>query len=205
MNTEALYLAGFAFPVENLGPGRRVAMWVEGCSLDCPGCMSPEIFRQRHPVPVQEATRQILRLLTEADGLTISGGEPFQQASTLAEVIRRLRVVRPVEVLVYTGYELEEILAGPPAGRELLRLVDVLIDGRFELSTANTKQWRGSDNQRVHLLTERSRRYAGEAERLFPTPRVLHLQPLDSFRVRIIGIPERGRRIRPMLQVRKVR
>ena len=191
MNAQLLYFAGLAFPVENLGPGRRVVIWLEGCSLNCSGCMSPDLFARKHPVGVGEVARQTLAHLEVADGLTISGGEPFQQPAAVTSLVRHLRELLPVEVLVYSGLTKEEILAGSAAQRDLLRLVDILIDGRFESTVSNTKHWRGSDNQRVHLLSDRARKYAGLTDRPFPPKRVLHVQPLEGMRVRLIGIPER--------------
>jgi len=133
----------------------------------------------------------LLPLLREADGLTISGGEPFEQAGPLMKLLRALSAVQP-EVLVYTGYSLAELQrhGGPIA--QLLERIDILIDGPYRADLPNTLQWRGSDNQQVHLLTKRAQQYAGRENMFMPESRPLQVQMLDSTRYRIIGIPQAG-------------
>ncbi len=154
-----LEYAGCAYPVEGLGPGKRLAMWVYGCRRRCDGCISPELQGPGERQPLDKVIADLLPWLPAADGLTISGGEPFNQASALATLIRALREERDIEVLMYTGYLLEELQQRPETAG-LLALVDLLVDGPFIQAAANTLQWRGSDNQRIHLLTPRAQQYA---------------------------------------------
>ena len=145
-----LEYAGCAYPVEGLGPGKRLAMWVYGCARHCAGCISPELQPHGTPWPLPAVIADLQSWLPLADGLSISGGEPFAQAAALADLIRELRAQRDLEVLLYTGYLLEELRDRADAA-ELLALCDLLIDGPFLQAAANTLQWRGSDNQRVHF------------------------------------------------------
>lgn len=189
-SSELLDYDGCAYPVEGLGPGRRVALWVRGCRRHCPECIAPELWAPGTPTPVADVAAELLPLLAGADGLTISGGEPFDQASALRTLVALLRVHHDVEVLVYTGYRREELADGEAAA--LLDAIDLLIDGPYDRDVPNTLGWRGSDNQRVHLLSPRAARYAALATAPMPDQRPLQVQMLGATRYRLIGIPRRG-------------
>ncbi len=183
---------GYAEGVLGLGPGNRVALWVRGCDRHCPGCIAPELWKGGDKTPVEEVASLLVGPLTRADGLTISGGEPFLQAEALTALIGLVRRQVETEVLVYTGYTVEELRAGPPAWRKLLSNIDILIDGPYIEEEANTLRWRGSDNQRVHLLTPKALRHNGVQDLKWPEHRSLSVQMLSPTRFRLIGIPERG-------------
>ena len=184
--------AGSAFPVEGLGPGRRVAMWVRGCGKRCAGCIAPELWLPGEPTPVARVADELLPLVAQADGLTISGGEPFDQAEALCALLEALRGVYDIETLIYTGYHYDELTAREGAVARLLNIIDILIDGPFERDHPNTLQWRGSDNQCVRLLSARAQRYAEVIDQPMPAQRPLQVQMLSSSRFRLIGIPRRG-------------
>ena len=179
-------------PVHSLGPGERVCLWVQGCSRGCPGCIAPEL--QPHS-GCRADERLLADILTETagrcgcDGLTVSGGDPFEQAEALA---RLLPLVRGAfrDILVYTGFLLEEIRAGRcgPAGADCLKWIDVLIDGPY-IRERNVPgcALRGSDNQTVHFLSPGRK---GPYEAYMRRGRVL-----ESFshggEVILTGIPDR--------------
>lgn len=82
-------------------------------------------------------------------GVTFSGGEPFAQAEGYLELAKALKE-RGYEVASYSGYTFEQLLNGTPAQRELLRYLDVLIDGPFILAEKSLEvPFRGSRNQRI--------------------------------------------------------
>jgi anaerobic ribonucleoside-triphosphate reductase activating protein len=142
-----------------LGPGMRFVVWVQGCTLRCPGCVSPDTHRLEGGQLVQ-VERLASRILgSRIDGITISGGEPMLQAAALCELVLILRKKSPdLTFLCYTGYTLECLRAtGNRDQRSLLGLLDCLIDGPFlETEQQNPPlRWRGSQNQKVHLLTPR--------------------------------------------------
>lgn len=152
-------------PVHSLGPGERVCVWTQGCQRKCNGCISPELqgrtgndidnYRLAHLV-------QIVAEKGNCNGLTISGGEPFEQAESLLEILKPLRSVFS-DILVYTGFTLEEILSGDVGkeGIECLQLIDVLIDGPYvkELNRPDCVL-RGSTNQTIHFLNkEKEQKY----------------------------------------------
>lgn len=147
-----------AAPLHSLGPGNRVVIWLQGCSRHCSGCISPEL-QPFGGTDIDE--HDLLCILQNAlanancDGLTVSGGEPFEQPEALE---RLLRLARPYfkDILVYTGYSIEAIRAGEcgMGGIRALGYVDVLIDGPYvdQLNTADCVL-RGSENQKIHFLS----------------------------------------------------
>lgn len=140
---------------EALGPGLRAVVWVQGCSLHCPGCMVPETWPTTggewvDPVHLAQAILQ----RADVEGVTISGGEPTEQAAAVAQLLARVKAAGK-NTWVYSGYTLEELVARQdPATDEMLTLTDVLVDGRYELAQAGTFRWRGSANQRIIRLTD---------------------------------------------------
>lgn len=134
------------------GPGLRFAVFVQGCTHGCPGCHNPEsqpcgggTVRRIADVVAEVAANKLI------GGVTITGGEPFEQAPAAAELARRCRALG-LGVWVYSGYTYEQLAAGvpDPAAAELLDAADVLVDGPFVqgLKTLGLA-WRGSSNQRL--------------------------------------------------------
>lgn len=160
-----LRLHGTQAQVTALGPGRRYAVWVQGCLRRCPGCISPNTWDLDGGYERDSAwlAEEILRQDPECSGITISGGEPFLQAQALADMIRRVRKVREIGVILYTGNTLEEIQKrGNGAEQELLEQCDLLVDGAYVEALNDGKNLRGSSNQRAIALTERYRKEAEE-------------------------------------------
>jgi anaerobic ribonucleoside-triphosphate reductase activating protein len=141
-----------------LGPGLRSAVWVQGCPFRCRGCLAPDWIPQRpaRNVPPDELAAELLAD-PDVTGLTFSGGEPMVQAAALAAVVRAARRAREVTLICFTGYRLAELRSRPPAPGvgDLLAEIDVLIDGRYVAARNDNRGLRGSNNQRVHLLTDR--------------------------------------------------
>ncbi len=141
------------------GPGRRFAVWVQGCPLRCPGCCNPEMlpFEGGRIVDVEDLAGQVLR--TEGvEGITLLGGEPLAQAAGAAALARRVRAAGR-SVMVFSGFTLEEIHArSDPAALDLLAETDILVDGPYLRDRPETRRrWIGSANQRIHFLTGRYR------------------------------------------------
>lgn len=138
-----------------LGPGRRYVLWVQGCQLQCPDCIS-EHWRRRdggRGVPIEEVVERIVA--SGRDGLTISGGEPFEQAGPLVTLIDSVRRHRDLSVMAYSGHTLEHLRTADEPGRRLLSRLDIFIDGPYVKGLHVDAAWRGSSNQRVHLLSGR--------------------------------------------------
>lgn len=140
------------------GPGRRAAVWVQGCSLRCPGCCNPELFPADggEPVPVA-ALADWLRAARDAHGLTgltVLGGEPTEQLAAVGALCREARALG-LGALVFTGRTLAELRALPDSD-EFLASVDTLVDGRFDAARRDhERRWIGSTNQQIVHLTPR--------------------------------------------------
>lgn len=148
-----MYLDRILYPVTALGPGERIALWVAGCDRKCRGCANPELW-VRHPEQYLTPEALACQVNTLADrkidGLTITGGEPFDQAEEILRFLDGLAF--RTEVLVFTGYVLEE-LSEEEMHRALLKRIDVLVDGPYmEERNDGTSALRGSANQRIHYL-----------------------------------------------------
>ena len=158
-----LQLFSLAYPVTALGPGNRLVLWVAGCGRGCEDCISPEMqpYDAGKPVPVPVLLRHVLGIESPLDGMTVSGGEPFDQAAPLAELLAALHRERPTwDVIVYSGYSREDLQpdrTDPTDHARLLDQVDILIDGPFIRSIPRRHPLTGSGNQRVWCLTDRAR------------------------------------------------
>ncbi|MEU6932941.1 4Fe-4S single cluster domain-containing protein [Streptomyces sp. 2RAF24] len=173
-------IGGTHFPLETLGPGRRLGVWFQGCPLACAGCMS------RHTWDAQggreSSVGELLglwraALAQGAEGLTVSGGEPLEQAAGLAEFLSGADAARdeagrepPADILVYTGYEQDE---WDPERLRALRHADAVIAGRFRVAQPTGLVWRGSANQRLLPRTALGRaRYGPHLHRRTTGPSV---------------------------------
>jgi anaerobic ribonucleoside-triphosphate reductase activating protein len=141
------------------GPYRRYALWVQGCPLRCPGCCNPEMLAGRGgEVLLASDLLAEIRAAPGVEGVTFLGGEPFAQAAPLAWLAAGVREAG-LGVIAFSGWRLEELRAGRnPGVGALLAASDLLVDGRWERSRASPRRrFVGSDNQRVHFLTDRYR------------------------------------------------
>ena len=156
-NGAMLRIADVADTCSTLGPGIRAIVWVQGCTLACPGCIAPEKQSMvgGRSVPIDSLAHHICSLGT-IEGITLSGGEPFLQAGALVKLVAAIQKHRDLSVMAYTGYTLPYLRDhGHDDQHALLALVDILVDGPFIAERATAKLWRGSDNQCVHFLTPR--------------------------------------------------
>ena len=135
------------------GPGLRFAIFVQGCAHNCPGCHNPE----SHPYGTgrKYGVKKLLDMVEGnplVRGVTISGGEPFDQAQACGELASMLKA-HGYDVWVYTGYLFEELLDrsdNDQVTKVFLDNIDVLIDGPFlETQRSYDLKWRGSSNQRI--------------------------------------------------------
>src|SRR5215831_21043811 len=108
------------------GPGRRFALWFQGCPLRCPGCCNPEMlpFIGGTTMPLAELVAQVLSAANQdgIEGITLLGGEPLAHAAGAAALARQVREMG-LSVMVFSGYTVEEAQRLPdPAIGELLGL-----------------------------------------------------------------------------------
>jgi anaerobic ribonucleoside-triphosphate reductase activating protein len=213
---EALLLAKAHYPVTTLGPGTRAGIWTQGCTLHCHGCLSKDTWDAdpRRAVPVETVLGWLASLPGPVDGVTISGGEPFEQPAALAALLRGVRAWRDtpgretieLDILVYSGYAYSR-LSRSGETREILDMCDAVITGPYidrlnpggRHSGNGSLLWRGSANQRVVPLSPLGReRYGALAgvgktgEGTGPRVQVSVDEGPEGRRVYYIGIPRRG-------------
>lgn len=144
-------LSRLHFPVTTLGPGQRVGIWFQGCSIRCPGCISADTWAAALAFStVADVLTAIQPWLAAADGITISGGEPFDQVAALQALLEGLRAGSSADILVFSGYPLESLETNIS---RMCGLIDVIVSDPFERQTTQTMRLRGSDNQRLTFLT----------------------------------------------------
>jgi anaerobic ribonucleoside-triphosphate reductase activating protein len=153
------------------GPGLRAVVWVQGCTLACPGCFNPESHAPQggERITVAALADRILSNQDRIEGLTLSGGEPLQQHRALGQLLREVRAASSLSTVVFTGYAWEE-LAQFPNIQEFLNQVDVLIAGRYKASQRVAQGLIGSANKTVHFLTSR---YTADDLREIPQAEVI--------------------------------
>lgn len=134
------------------GPGIRTSFFVTGCSLNCKNCFNKEY--QDHNFGkkwTSDTTKELISYLKDPNvsGLTILGGEPFENLDGLVDIVKMIRKEIDKSIWIYSGYTFE-ILIRIEKARELLKLIDVLVDGPFiEEKKDLTLAFRGSKNQRI--------------------------------------------------------
>ena len=135
------------------GPGERFVCWFQGCSIRCPGCFNPETHDPLGGYAMR--TSELFDQMSMVDGIngvTISGGEPFDQAEALRELVTEIRNKVPLNILVYTGFTLEELESSPTTAA-CLRRIDWLISGGFDRAHRINHGPMGSSNQVIHQLS----------------------------------------------------
>ena len=142
------------------GPGIRAAVWVQGCNIGCNGCYNPSTHaHEPNRLLSPKEIADWYCSLPGVEGITFSGGEPFEQAKAVLEVIKEIdqSTVEMVNVFIYSGYTLKQLKSDSNKSvKSLLERIDILSSGPFikELMDKNLL-WRGSSNQELHFLSER--------------------------------------------------
>ncbi|MBI1748715.1 MAG: radical SAM protein [Acidobacteria bacterium] len=136
------------------GPGLRAVVWFQGCTLHCARCFNPGTHDLDAGLEADtEAVVQNILAVRGIEGLSISGGEPFQQPEALEDLVRLVRQT-PLSLLVFSGYPLKHIRA-MPRGPAILARIDVLVAGPYIEAQHWGRGLLGSTNQQLHLLTNR--------------------------------------------------
>lgn len=135
------------------GPGIRLVVFAQGCKHNCPGCHNPQThsFEGGTVINIDDILKMI-DCNPLLDGITLSGGEPFEQAEAFAVLAEKVKE-KGLNVMTYTGYTFEEIkenLSSMAGWERLLKASDILVDGRFIQEERDLSlKFRGSRNQRV--------------------------------------------------------
>lgn len=181
-----LNIAHISQRTHTLGPGERAVLWVKGCPQQCPSCIAPEwqSFARDQVLSIDDALDKLLEF-PDINGLTFSGGEPFAQASALAELARKARERRELNIICFTGYSHEKLGRSPKdsGAARLLKQIDVLIDGIYIHELNDGIGLRGSNNQRIIHLTSRLKH-----QQLEHFPRKITID-LSRRKLLVTGIP----------------
>ena len=180
------------YPVTTLGSGTRVGIWFQGCTLACPGCLSRDTWDadEGTSLPLASLIAWIDGLDGPIDGVTVSGGEPFQQPAALRALLDALHAWRrgrefPVDLLVYSGYPLATLRRHHA---DVLDRLDAVIAEPFRRDEPSPHAWLGSANQRIVPLSPLGRsRYHGT-----PPPQRRMQVHVDGARIWYVGVPRAG-------------
>lgn len=183
------------FPIMSLGPGKRIGIWFQGCSLRCKGCLSPDTWQVKdNNITVEQLLDQITQWLPLADGITISGGEPFEQPEALSALVRGIKLRTDADILVYSGYRWDDI---EEHVSQMAPYIDALISEPFKVELAQTQMLKGSDNQQLHMLTPLGEaRFTSYQRSTTPKDKVLDLAFDETGRLFLAGVPERDDMLR---------
>ena len=180
-------LARSHFPVTGLGYGRRVGIWFQGCSIHCAGCVVPEtwVAGPEHRTSLRGLLAMIQPWIEDADGVTVSGGEPFDQNVALHALLAALRVLCGGDLLVYSGYPWARLTK---SYQDVISCCDVVVSEPFRSSLRGDEPFIGSSNQQLHALTplarERYHNWRAFARHLDVT--------IDNGNIRLAGVPKPG-------------
>ena len=178
------------FPVYNLGEGKRIGIWVQGCTLGCPGCLNRTLWPTNggKSVPVDALFNWLLPHAEGYDGITLSGGEPFQQYAPMMAFLHLIKTRTTLDIHCFSGYTLEELLERHP-DRLFLRYLDTLVDGRYVQEFHDDSGLRGSTNQRLFRIRD-GHATLEEVQQNVQAPWSLYLdRDADLY---LSGIPKKG-------------
>jgi len=148
------------------GPGKRVAIWTQGCSIRCKGCINKEL---QDASKGEEMTAMEIVNKVKASGLkavTILGGEPLDQPASIMNLVYRLKLYIPgVEIMLFTGFEAAR-------AKELLGVItwpaiDIIVTGPYDASKPDKRKWIGSTNQEIHRNTKEAKAYQWPLKKVF--------------------------------------
>lgn len=185
------------FPVTVLGPGQRIGIWLQGCSIRCKGCVSQDTWDADpgKSMSVAALLAWCSRAATaDFSGVTISGGEPFDQPQALAALLKGLHDWRrssgvDFDILCYSGYPLTTLRK---KHAKLLALLDAVVPEPYVDGLPLAKVWRGSANQPLVPLSPRGEaRFGPHLETSAATGKRMQVAA-DGQRIWFIGIPDRG-------------
>jgi anaerobic ribonucleoside-triphosphate reductase activating protein len=184
------------YPVSVLGYGRRIGIWFQGCSIQCKDCVSRDTWAQDAGASMRVADllawcRQ--KAMEGVDGVTFSGGEPFDQPQALGALIDgldrwRKRAGLTLDLLCYSGYPLKTLQTKHAA---LLKKLDAVIPEPYVENLPEGGLWRGSSNQPLLPLSALGRARYGEQVDAPDDAKSMQIAVEDG-RIWMIGIPARG-------------
>lgn len=151
-NNIMLQLAGFLDNSLVNGEGMRSVVFVSGCNHNCIGCHNKVMqdFKYGDSIYIKEVVNRIKDNMPIIKGVTLSGGEPFEQAEKLYQLSKEIKALG-LSIWCYTGYTFEQLIEfNDNSCKKLLQCIDVLVDGEFKIDKKDKGlKYRGSSNQRI--------------------------------------------------------
>lgn len=182
------------FPVTSLGPGRRIGIWLQGCTIGCSNCISRDTWAEDENSFIDlTAVLDWCQQQTEKcpDGITISGGEPFEQPIALAALLDGIAAWRrdvgiTLDILCYSGFPFKRLRR---EFSDILDRLDAIIPEPFVNGRAANRLWRGSSNQPLIPLSALGReRYSDYVDKELSGQSNFQVQ-VQAGRIWFIGIP----------------
>jgi len=132
------------------GPGTRYTLWVQGCSIHCPGCSNQDTWDPKggYSVSVDDMASEILGQ-KDIDGVTITGGEPLDQFDATYSLCSKL--FGKISIFLTTGYTVGQLIW---LKYDINSVVDILCTGPFREKQICSGSWKGSSNQEIRFLTD---------------------------------------------------
>lgn len=177
------------YPVYNLGKGKRIAVWVQGCSLACKGCISKTLQTKTggKNIEIEYLINEIVKVNRDFSGISITGGEPFQQYKELIAFCASVKKLTNLDIYVFSGYSLNELYQLFP-DKLFLKYIDFLLDGRYEKNKHDDQNVRGSTNQSLYMFKNNK---AVLQENYFESNEV-SIKVDDDMQVYLSGIPRKN-------------
>ena len=150
------------------GKGVRYTVYMQGCKHNCVGCHNPETHSMEGGTVVDtDDIIKELKIKKYTSGITLSGGDPFFQPEAAVELAKEAHKIGK-NVWCYTGFTIEEIVdRGTDKQKELLRNIDILVDGRFDINKKSLNDaFKGSSNQRIIDIKATLRGYETEKDKI---------------------------------------
>lgn len=182
-----LNVASTVARTEAEGPGARFAIWTQGCRIGCADCCNPHLW-SHEPRQSWRASALLAEVLaarekhSDLEGVTLIGGEPFEQDAALAPLARGVRAAG-LSVFAFSGHLLEELRE---RGSPLLDHVDLLVDGQYVAAQRTTaRRWIGSENQRLHFLSD----FYRPDDPRFAEPNTAEIRLNGQGEIQVVGFP----------------
>lgn len=141
------------------GPGERYVLFVQGCNHHCRGCHNPQTWDYEDGVEfsIDELIQDMIKTFDSnplLEGITLSGGEPFDKAGDLVKILQGvLSKAKVKNIFCYTGYTFEDLINRSKSDKgvfELINLLDYIVDGEFDINNRCLHElYKGSTNQRI--------------------------------------------------------
>ena len=143
------------YPIYNLGEGKRIGIWVQGCNLACKGCVNKTLWSNKggKNISVIDVFNWVVLIQNDFDGITISGGEPFLQYEQLISFLHLVKTKTDLNVHCFSGYYLNELEENFP-DKLFLKYIDTLVDGRYIEEQHEETNIKGSSNQTFYRIID---------------------------------------------------